>query len=406
MSTQVILPGTPITGADVRFGTRVRGLFQGALRELWHPQERRVPFLDGLRALAVLLVVAHHVATYTELRFPGNLYTRFPPIANGWMGVDLFFVLSGFFIGTQLWKEMLRTGTVNFRNFVFRRGLRIWPLYFATYIGLVLLFPGWARQHRYGWADLVFLSNYFGRWDTFVKGSWSLSAEEQFYLLAPAALLLFRRRPLRWWRNALLGTWLVEICVRIATYVHVAGGFHIKSEAAFLTVYTPLHTRSDGLLAGLLIANLALEQGKVRGLFARPRLLVLVGAVVFVGCWRLQSETLNFAGLAVFFGSVLWWGLREGAPLLRGRFWYITSRLSFGMYLNHMYMLDGIITPSMRVTHALPVGGVLGCLLTFSVATSCSMLLATVTFCLIEHPFLVLRTALLRRREAVPLIAH
>ncbi len=356
--------------------------------------------------MAVLLVVAHHTATYTELRFPRNLYSRFPPIANGWMGVDLFFVLSGFFIGTQLWKEMLRTGTVNFRNFVLRRGFRIWPLYFATYAGLVLLFPAWARQHRYGWADLVFLSNYFGRYDTFVKGSWSLSAEEQFYLLAPAALLLFRGRSLRWWRNAISGVWLVEIAARIAIYVHAAGGFFVKSDDAFLKVYTPLHTRSDGLLVGLLIANVALEKDRIPRLFEHPRLFVLLGTVVFLTCWVVQSESLNFAGLALLFGSLVWWGLREGGHFLRGQFWYLVSRLSFGMYLNHMYMLDHVITRSMSLTRGLPQGGALGCVLTFVVTTACSMLLATVTFCLIEHPFLVLRTALLRSREVVPLVAH
>ncbi len=406
MSTQVTLPGTPPARAGVRLGKRVGGLFGGAFQELRHPQERRIPFLDGLRAIAVLLVVAHHIATLTEIHYPGNLYTRFPVIANGWVGVDLFFVLSGFFIGSQLWKEMLRTGTINLPRFVLRRGFRIWPLYFATYLVLLVSFPGWARQHHYGWDDLVFLSNYIGRSHTFVRGSWSISAEEQFYALAPLALLLFRGRSLRWWRFALIGIWVLEIGARIATYVHAAGGFHVKNDAAFLQVYYPLHTRSDGLLAGLLMANLALEQGKRHGIFARPRLLFVLGLLVLLGCKFLQSETLNFAGLAIFFASALWWGLREGASFLRGHFWYVTSRLSFGMYLNHMYMTEAIIARSMGLTRGLPQAGVLGCLVAFVLTTACSMLLAMVTFCLIEHPFLVLRTAVLRSREAVPLVAH
>ena len=363
-----------------------------------------MPFLDGLRALAVLLVLSHHVATAIETNHPSNLYTRFPPIANGWLGVDLFFVLSGYFIGTQLWKELQRTGTVNLRLFMWRRGLRIWPLYFATYLVAFLLSPAHAAAHEYGWTDLLFITNYVDH--GIVKGGWSLCSEEQFYLLAPLALLIFRRRSMLWYRWALVSLWGLEIVVRIVTYVHAAGHFFVKDHAAFLRVYSPLHTHSDGLLAGLLVANLALSPKPFGGLLARPRLLLGIGFLVFLGCWAMQSETLNFAGLAVFFAAAVWWGLRSGTRLLSGRFPYVVSRLSFGMYLNHQYMLGMVIEPVMTASRHLPMGAVIASSLCFVVLTACSMLLAFVSFCCIEHPFLVLRTAVLRSREAVPVVAH
>ncbi len=384
-----------------RVGTRVLGLFRGAVAELRHPGERRVPFLDGLRALAVLLVISHHVASAIEVSRPSNLFTRFPAFANGWLGVDLFFVLSGYFIGTQLWKELLRTGTVDLQAFMWRRGLRIWPLYFATYIAAFLLSPAHAAAHQYGWTDLLFITNYLDH--GIVKGGWSLCSEEQFYLLAPLALLLFGRRSLGWYRGAILGLWSLEIVTRIATYVHATGHFLVKDPEAFTRIYTPLHTHSDGLLAGLLVANFALSPKPTGGLLAQRNLLLGLGFAVFLGCWALQSETLNFAGLAVFFATAVWWGLGSGARLLSGRFFYIVSRLSFGMYLNHQYMLGVVIDAVMR---HIPAGPALASSLAYVLLTALSIVLAFGSFCLIEHPFLVLRTAVLRRRETVPLVAH
>ena len=201
--------------------SRLRGLFRGGLQELAQPGERRVPFLDGLRAIAVLLVINDHVASGFEQQYGGNRYTRFPLTANGWIGVDLFFVLSGFFIGSQLWKELRRTGTISLRNFVWRRGMRIWPLYFFTFAVVFLLSPTNAAAKQFGWSDLVFLTNYLNH--GIVLGGWSLSSEEQFYLLTPVLLLLCAKRSLRWFRWALAGLFVLEIVVRVVLYVHFFG---------------------------------------------------------------------------------------------------------------------------------------------------------------------------------------
>ncbi len=385
---------------------RVRNTLASALNELKIPSDKRIPFLDGLRTLAILLVVNHHVAAAFDTDYGPTRYTNFPLTVNGWMGVDLFFVLSGFFIGSQLWKELARTRTVALGDFMLRRTLRIWPLYFFTYAVVIFTTPHFAAAQHYGWTDLVFLVNYLGH--GVVLGGWSLSTEEQFYLLAPVLLLLFRRRSLRWFRWMLLGVWLTEITVRVAQYVHMAGGFRVKNAAAFGHLYYPFHTHSDGLIAGLLVANLVVVARLPgapawRGLLSRPWLVFAAGAAAFGACWKLQSETLNFTGLAIFFAAVVWWGIHGHSQWMSGRIFYLGSRLSFGMYLNHPYLIQPL-TRLVLGSHAHPL--VWAAPLVTVLAVCLSAALSLLTFCLVEHPFLLLRTVLLRRSLAAPLVAH
>src|SRR5947208_2818681 len=94
------------------------------LRDLACPPEGRIPALDALRALAVLLVIAGHTrASYLEFGGHESLFTRSPVVRAGWVGADLFYVLSGYLIGRQLWRELARRGTVALGRFVLRRGL-------------------------------------------------------------------------------------------------------------------------------------------------------------------------------------------------------------------------------------------------------------------------------------------
>ena len=386
---------------------RVRNALRSALNELELPSTKRIPFLDGLRTLAILLVVNHHVGAAYDETYGPTRYTTFPLTINGWMGVDLFFVLSGFFIGTQLWKELVRTGTIAVPAFMLRRTLRIWPLYFFTFAMVLLTMPHFGAAKQYGWTDVLFLVNYLGK--GVVLGGWSLSTEEQFYLLAPLLLLLFRGQSLRWFRWMLAGVWLLEVAVRIAEYVHMAGGWQIKNSGAFGQLYYPFHTHSDGLLAGLLVANLVVAAGQpealaIRGLLSRPWLTLGAGAVAMGVCWKLQSETLNFAGLAVLFASMVWWGIYAKPQWLGSRLFYVGSRLSFGMYLNHPYLIRPVAVVVARL-HAgtLPLWGAP---VIAAVVACLSAVIAFGTFCLVEHPFLLLRTVLLRRKTAVALVAH
>ena len=135
--------------------------------------------LDGLRALSILAVLFHHTGGSTSQ----GAWNR------GHLGVDLFFVISGFLIVTLLLRERAHTGTISLRAFYARRSLRILPLYYAVLLGTFVLTLGsdstGARTYREGlpWA-LLYLTN----WHV-VQGmlsiTWSLAAEEQFYLAWP-----------------------------------------------------------------------------------------------------------------------------------------------------------------------------------------------------------------------------
>ncbi len=386
-----------------RLPARVAGLFQGGLRELRVATERRVPFLDGLRAAAVLLVINQHMAQTFASRYGANRYTGFGLTRNGWMGVDLFFVLSGFFIGSQLWRELGKTGSISLKQFMLRRGLRIWPLYFFIFAVVFACSPGAAAAKQYGWTDLVFVTNYVNH--GIVDGSWSLCSEEQFYLLAPLALLLLGRQSMRGYRWGLAGLLGLTLVVRAITFHAWTGHWLGKDPRAFAHLYYPFHTHCDGLLAGLVVANLASAQERATGLLARPGLLVLGCGALLGAAMTLRADILPFTGLAIFFASLVWWGVRSGTRLFEQHIFYLLSRLSFGMYLNHEYMQGWIVSRLEPLLHTTHIPAEAGAALGFVALASASLGVAAVTFCLVEHPFLMLRTALLRR--TVPhLTAH
>ncbi len=385
-------------GAPPRGFTR---LFSGSLQQLLHPPANQLPFLHGLRAFAVLLVMNHHFDTYFTTAHGTNAYSALPFVANGWSGVDLFFVLSGFFIGGQLWKELWKDGSISIRRFVLRRGLRIWPLYFFTFVCVFALMPGYAVLHHFGWADLVFLSNYLQDGvhytDGIILGGWSLCVEEQFYLLAPVLLYVFARgrspaSSLRW----LWAIFLALPLLRAGIWFHHTGSFAVHDSALFQKIfYSQFHTHCDGLVLGMILSHQWVSRNRPK--ISRPRAIALIGGglLLFVVLRHVQHEVLIFSALALLFGSLVWAGLVGRLMLFRGRLFYWLSRLSFGMYLNHHYLRGLVVDTLLPRLHGFPQNSIANELIGFLLFTLLSTALALVTFCLVEHPFLSLRMQLL-----------
>jgi peptidoglycan/LPS O-acetylase OafA/YrhL len=206
---------------------------------------RSIPSLDGLRAISVMMVISAHMnAPLTRLipSLPFWLYLDW-----GALGVQVFFVISGFLITHLLLKELSATGTVRLRRFYFRRALRIFPpfyLYLAVALALTLagFFPGSGRAFvvagTYTW-------NYLGGGSDLLEHTWSLSLEEQFYLLWPAALLYFGPR-----KSATLAVWVIVLSPlsRIVTY------YAAPHHRALLNAM--LHTGLDSIMVGCLLALL------------------------------------------------------------------------------------------------------------------------------------------------------
>ncbi|WP_314855264.1 acyltransferase [uncultured Microbacterium sp.] len=196
-----------------------------------------MPAVDGLRAVAVSLVVFIHAVPTTT--FPGEI------------GVDIFFVISGFLITLILLKGVARTGTIRLGRFYAGRALRLYPPLIVVTLATVLvaLFPGqsFADATRSALVALLYLGNIFmtvtGHWIGDLSHTWSLAMEEQFYLVWPAALIVLIAARVR--RGRIVGGLaLVALAMTLAWFL--TGADH---------PFSPL-TRGIGLIVGCALAIL------------------------------------------------------------------------------------------------------------------------------------------------------
>lgn len=176
---------------------------------------KRVPGLDGLRAISILLVLCGHLVGTQG--FYNNLaaWDRIGDIAN--LGVRVFFVISGYLITLLLLREVQKTGTISIKQFYYRRTLRIFPASysFVVFLTVASLF-GWLTLHRGDlWHAYTYTMNYFPDRSWWVGHLWSLSVEEQFYLLWPATLLFLGSR--KGLKMAVAVVLLVPV-IRVATF--------------------------------------------------------------------------------------------------------------------------------------------------------------------------------------------
>jgi peptidoglycan/LPS O-acetylase OafA/YrhL len=297
---------------------------------------RRWGSLDGLRAICILAVLWHHGPIWTGWEAAPQWATR------GFLGVDMFFVLSGFLITSLLLRERDRTGTISLRGFYTRRARRILPPYLAV-VGLVAIwFIGVQGRTDYLAllpAYLFFLANFLTEHIPFLGPMWSLAVEEQFYLLWPLALILL---PLRLVVPALLGL--------IGLNVLISGGW-IGGPAPVwgpLTFQLPNATYAPMLMgaAGAIIAHHPrgfATLWPVLGPRAAPLILAAaLAAAIALTPWDLRGWP-NLVIHSLMLALLLSLSLREdhlAAPLLG---WAPLARIgavSYGLYLYHLIALD------------------------------------------------------------------
>jgi peptidoglycan/LPS O-acetylase OafA/YrhL len=361
------------------------GLFGRAFDDLFRAQHRGlIPWLDLLRTIAILLVVGEHCL---ELGFTGPAAHAF---YWGWTGVDLFFILSGFLIGRQLWKELKQTDTVNIGRFLLRRGLRIWPLYFATVLAYFLwsLYAGINLKPLL--ADVFFVSNYF---HCRVKGGWSLSTEEQFYIAAPVLLYLFRFVP----RRSLVLIPLLWMAILPMLRYHALA--HAPGAALSDVIYSPFHLHSDGLAAGLVISWVSVFckdwWASGRGALWIPAAIVVAGVALRVA----GKDIFSYSALALIYGGFALFGLRIQLAnrLTSWRGLFVISRLSYGTYLNHLALIEAVPQSWVRSIGSSFGSNPAAFAAAFALVCAVSLSLAFVTFALIERPALQWRERLFER---------
>jgi peptidoglycan/LPS O-acetylase OafA/YrhL len=211
----------------------------------------KIPYLDGLRGYSILTVVVLHVTH--SLQVPHWMVPLVLLFGNGVLGVDIFFVISGFLITTLLLREWDQTGSISLRGFYERRVARIFPAAY-TYITAVavLTLLGFLQLHWGAFFAASFFSWNYGTFLNLVAGSrdaevfnhfWSLSLEEQFYLIWPSCLLLCGRP-----RSRVIALLVVAAipCVRVASYL-----LFPKSHDQLTQMF---HTGVDQIFWGALVA--------------------------------------------------------------------------------------------------------------------------------------------------------
>ncbi len=297
-------------------------------------------------------------------------------------GVSVFFVISGFLITTLLVREQQITQSINLKYFYIRRALRIFPGFYAYWlVALALTLLGYIHlSHSDLISSAVYVWNYVPRKaDTwFLNHTWSLSIEEQFYLLWP--LILKLSGPKR-------GKWAAMAVIIVAPFTRVASYFFLPSTRS--RIATMVHTRADSLMVGALLAFVILNEDHLRVL---KRL---------AGSWLIPVASLCFAAIDTLLTVHF-----QGQYLLP--FGYSLQNLVIGLLIAHVILNDkttlgrtlnnpavvhvGVISYSLylwqqlflKTTNTTFTG-------IFPLNIVCALLAAELSYYLLEKPFLSLR---------------
>lgn len=411
--------------------------FKENFRGIFVPSPHGHRSVDGLRAICSIWVICHHFALTLQGFYPAWAFEDFvtdtplwfAAIWHGELAVDIFFVLSGYLIGSTLLREYKKTGTIIPAKFYLSRVLRLFPSYLLAVAIFLPLLP----NKEYVWANLLQIVNYMPIEHIFMPWTWSLALQEQFYVLLPPLLLLVLLPSKN--RILILSLLLVlSVIVRVLVLefspelkgVHPANFMFYSYEnftgAYFEKLYAGMHVRFGSLIVGLFGAYAQIYHSEAtEALFKRTTtisiaFLISIAVILYSVLepyydlnYEMSDTTLAFqnafnypifaiATLVVLFSA--FYNVSIAKPVnwfISHRFWYAPGQVSFVMYLFHMLFVGvccallqqhtGRITEDSMV-QAIPIGAVVGFMvLSIVLSFLFSLLIST----LVERPFMRMR---------------
>jgi len=318
----------------------------------------RLPGLDLLRATAIIWVMLFHSFIVGGLGPDFEWLSRF-----GWAGVDIFFVLSGFLIGVQAFRQLQR-GSFSVRDFYARRAWRILPA-FSVVLALYVFAPPLreAPGLQPWWQFATFTMNLlidYGRNQAF-SHAWSLCVEEHFYLVFPLlALWLTRRTSAATFLGVCAAVVLLGIALRGALWLHYAA-IDPPRNWFIEDIYYPTWMRLDGLVMGVMLAalNVYRPQTWARLQLRSNAVLLLGGAICCFAFWLFRDRTgllanvLGWPVLSFGFGLLVFSGADRRSLIGRwrvpGASWM--AGISYSLYLTHkiaFHVVQSALVPSIR----------------------------------------------------------
>ncbi len=374
----------------------------------------RLPGLDLLRAVAIMSVICTHAWIAGGMGYGFGWIEEY-----GWMGVDLFFVLSGYLIGRQVLVRYKRGDGVDLPAFFRQRAFRILPTYLVV-VALYFLFPTMREQAAIQplWQFLTFTMNLFVDQSTLhaFSSAWSLCVEEHFYLIFPVAVLIMApRASAKHVIGVLAGLMVAGLAWRgfawwqsAAPATDGSGVWDMDGRRYMELIYYPTYARLDGLLCGIGLATVSVYRASLWDRLQRhPNAVALLGtAMVLFAAWIFR-DTLTFAA-CVFGFPMLSAGLAllvaaAASPAgvlarvrLPGTAWMAAT--SYSIYLTHKAVLK------LAANHLPPYLDHRG-MLTFLCCLLVAITAAALLHYLVERPFLLLRDRG-GRKDAAPLVAE
>ncbi len=365
-----------------------------------HPaMPKKLVGLDHLRALAITFVFLYH---YNLFPHPEWTYT----IGEfGWTGVDLFFVLSGYLISSQLFIGLKNGTGLQLKEFYIKRSFRILPAYLFI-LALYFLIPGFRERPGLPplWKFLTFTQNLgldLSQTRAF-SHAWSLCIEEQFYLLLPFTLLALSKMKAMRYGGYLISLFIIGgMLARLfcwQEYVEPKMDSPAIGFTWYKFIYYPTYARLEGLLTGISIAAIFVFKPKLKdALTNRNNWILLLGLSILTAAYFICSEQLSFEASIIGFQLVsLGYGALVIAAISPGNFLYrwtskttsLIATLSYAIYLSHkaiIHLTQEWLSPQIEKTSSLM----------FIACTITSVLGGLALHYFIEKPFMRLRTRVL-----------